>query len=334
MPLKLGIVDQSPVATGGNGEDALRNTLELARAAEKLGYTRYWLAEHHSTNSFAGSAPEVLIPLVAAATRTLRVGSGGVLLPHYSPLKVAEQFRVLETLFPGRIDLGLGRAPGADARTVSALGYGRTIPIQHFPQQVEELIGWLENSFDRTHPWGRVRAMPRGAAIPEVWLLGSGGESWRHAAEMGLGFTFAQFISGEDGAATFRAYRDQFRPSRHLVGPRASLAVGVLCADTEEEAHRLASSLELWRRRIGTGRDRGIPSPEEALAELGSWRPPAVGTQGARVVAGEPAQVAAELRRLAERHGVDEVMTVTVTHDFAARVRSHELLAAAMGLAA
>jgi luciferase family oxidoreductase group 1 len=257
-----------------------------------------------------------------------------VLLPHYSPLKVAEQFRVIETLFPGRIDLGLGRPPGADARTVSALGYGRTIPIQHFPQQVEELIGWLENSFGRTHQWGRVRAMPRGPTIPEVWLLGSGGESWRHAAEMGLGFTFAQFISGEDGAAIFRAYRDQFRPSRHLAEPRASLAVGVLCADTEEEAHRLASSLELWRRRIGMGRDRGIPSPDEALAELGGWRPPAIGTEGARVVAGEPARVAAELRRLAERYGVDEVMTVTVTHDFAARLRSHELLATAMGLAA
>ena len=330
-PLTLGIVDQSPVSTGGTGADAVRNTLELARAAERLGYTRYWLAEHHSTNSFAGSAPEVLIPMVAAATTTLRVGSGGVLLPHYSPFKVAEQFRVLEALFPGRIDLGIGRAPGGDARTSLALGYGRTLAIEHFPEQVGELIGWLENSYDKRHPWGRVRAMPRGDTVPEVWLLGSGGGSAGYAAELGVGYTHAQFISGEDGAATVRAYRERFRPGRHFAEPRASLAVGVVCAESEEEAWRLASSLELWRRRIGMGRDRGIPSPDEALAELGAgWRPSA--HEGARAVIGDPAQVAAGLRGLAARYEVDEVMTVTVTHDHAARIRSYELLAGAMGL--
>ena len=332
--LRLGIVDQSPVPTGSTGADAVRHTIALARTAERLGYTRYWLAEHHSTNSFAGSAPEVLIPMVAAATTTLRVGSGGVLLPHYSPLKVAEQFRVLEALFPGRIDLGIGRAPGGDARTAGALGYGRTIPVEHFPEQVAELMGWLENSYDRHHPWGRVRAMPRGDTVPQLWLLGSGGASVAYAAELGLGYTFAQFISGEDGESSLRAYRERFRPSRHFPEPRASLAVGVVCADTEEEAWRLASSLELWRQRIGLGRDRGIPSPDEALAQLpAGWRPPALGTGGARAVVGAPEQVAGELRRLAGRCGVDEVMTVTVTHDPDARVRSYELLAAAMELA-
>jgi luciferase family oxidoreductase group 1 len=331
MTLKLGIVDQSPVPTGGTGADAVNNTLELARAAERLGYTRYWLAEHHSTNSFAGSAPEVLIPIVAAATSTLRVGAGGVLLPHYSPFKVAEQFRMLEALFPGRIDLGIGRAPGGDARTAAALGYGRAPDVARFPEQVAELIGWLENSYDKRHPWGRVRAMPRGDTVPPVWLLGSGGQSAAYAAELGCGYTFAQFISGEDGARLVRDYRERFRPSRHFAEPQASLAVGVVCADTEDEARRLASSLELWRRRIGWGRDRGIPSPQEALAELGTdWLPPAPGTPGARAVVGDPAQVAAELRRLAAHYGVDEVMTVTVTHDFAARLHSHQLVAAAL----
>lgn len=178
-PLKIGVVDQSPVRTGGTGADAVRETLELARRCEALGYSRYWLAEHHSTNSFAGSAPEVLLPMVAAATRQMRVGTGGVLLTHYSPFKVAEQFRMLETLFPGRIDLGVGRAPGGDIRTVQALQYGRGgLPIEVFPQQVEDLAGWLGNTFDRSaHPWGRVRAMPRGDSLPDLWLLGSGGDS-------------------------------------------------------------------------------------------------------------------------------------------------------------
>ena len=324
LMLKLGIVDQSPVPTGGTGADAVRATLELARAAERWGYTRIWLAEHHSTNSFAGSAPEVLMPLVAAATTTLRVGSGGVLLPHYSPLKVAEQFRVLEALFPGRIDLGVGRAPGGDRRAAEALGYGRTLPIEHFPEQVRALVGWLENSYGREHPWGRVRAMPRGDTVPPVWLLGSGGRSGEYAAELGLGFTFAQFISGEDGEAAVRAYRERFRPSRHFAEPAATLAVGVVCADTEGEARRLALSLELWRRRIALGRDRGIPSPEEAARELGAaWS----SAPGERAVVGGPAQVAEGLHRLAARYGVDEILTVTVTHDPAARLRSYELLA-------
>ncbi|HYJ78043.1 MAG TPA: LLM class flavin-dependent oxidoreductase [Longimicrobiaceae bacterium] len=332
--LKLGVVDQSPVRTGGTGAEAVRETLELARAAERLGYSRYWLAEHHSTNSFAGSAPEVLIPAVACATRTIRVGSGGVLLAHYSPFKVAEQFRMLETLFPGRIDLGVGRAPGGDANTLRALQYGRPgLPIEYFPQQVEDLVGWLENGFDRSHAWGRVRAMPRGPTVPELWLLGSGGSSAYLAAEVGAAYSFAQFISGEDGSELMRAYRERFRPSRLLAGPRGSVALGVICAETREEAWRLASGLELWRRRIASGRDRGIPSPEEALAELGpDWRPPPVGTDGARMIAGDPDEVSGELLRVAGRYGVDEVMVVTVTHDSGARLRSYELLAEAMRL--
>ncbi|HEX8904988.1 MAG TPA: LLM class flavin-dependent oxidoreductase [Longimicrobiaceae bacterium] len=334
-PLKIGVVDQSPVRTGGTGADALRETLDLARVCERLGYHRYWLAEHHSTNSFAGSAPEILLPMVASATREMRVGTGGVLLTHYSPFKVAEQFRVLSTLFPGRIDLGVGRAPGGDMRTVQALQYGRgALPIEAFPQQVEDLAGWLGNTFDRSaHPWGRVRAMPRGEYIPELWLLGSGGDSGYIAAEHGTRFSFAQFISGVDAAPFVRAYRDRFRPSAQLAEPRASVAVGVICAETRDEVRRLASGLDLWRRRIMRGFDRGIPSPDEALAELEpGWEPQPLGVDGARMVAGTPDEVRAELLRIAEHCGADEVMAVTVTHDFAARVRSYELLAEVMEL--
>jgi len=335
MHLRLGVVDQSPVRNGGTAADALRETLELARAAERLGYSRYWLAEHHSTNSFAGSAPEVLIPMVAGATQEMRVGSGGVLLPHYSPLKVAEQFRVLETLFPGRIDLGIGRAPGGDPRTAQALGYGRSLPAEVFPRQLEELRRWLANEDvgEGSHPWRRVRAMPRGPGVPETWILGSGGHGAWYAAEAGCAYSFAQFISGEDGADAVRSYRESFRPSADLAEPRASVAVGVVCAESRAEAHRLDSSMEAWRRRIGRGYDRGIPAPEDALAELGpGWTPPPPLTPGARSISGEPREVRDALIALAERYGVEELMVVTVTHDFGARLRSYELLAEVMGL--
>lgn len=337
MPeLTLGVVDQSPVRTGGTAADAVRETLELARITERLGYGRYWLAEHHSTNSFAGSSPAVLIPAVAAATRQMRVGSGGVMLSHYSPLQVAENFRMLETLFPGRIDLGVGRAPGGDARTSLALQYGRgQVGIEHFPRQVEDLIGWATDAFEEGHPWRRVRAMPRAQTAPQFWMLGSGGSSAFYAAHLGCGYSFAQFISGEDGAALVRQYRERFQPTPRMSAPLASVGLGVICAETEDEAQRLAASLELWRRRIMRGQDRGIPSPDEALAEMGaSYVPPRLGEDGARMIAGDPVQVRDELLRTAARYGVDELMIVTVTHDRDARVRSYELIAEAMGLGA
>ncbi|CAN5418321.1 LLM class flavin-dependent oxidoreductase [soil metagenome] len=330
--LKLGVVDQSPVRNGGTAADAVRETLELARLTERLGFHRYWLAEHHSTNSFAGAAPEVLVPQVAAATREMRVGSGGVMLSHYSPLKVAEQFRMLETLFPGRIDLGVGRAPGGDNRATQALQYGRgVLGIEHFPQQVADLIGWVSDSLEDEHPFRRVRAMPRAATVPEIWLLGSGGSSGVYAAELGCGYSFAQFISGEDGAPLVRAYRESFRPSAHLATPQASLGIGVICAETQEEAERLALSMHLWRFRIIRGFDRGIPTPEQAIeqfAEVGIS--PVLFREDTRNVVGDPERVRTELLRLAERYGVEEVMTVTVTHSFEARVRSYELLAEVM----
>ena len=310
----------------------MQGTLDLARLCERLGYSRFWLAEHHSTNSFAGSAPEVLIPRVASVTSRIRVGSGGVMLPHYSPYKVAEQFRMLQTLFPGRIDLGLGRAPAGTGRAAEALRYGRApIPVERFPEQIEDLIGWLGESFGDDHRFRRVRATPRGTDVPEIWLLGSGGSTADEAARLGCGYSFAQFISGIDGAAAVRRYRERFQPSPHLPAPRANVGIGVICAETREEAEWLALSMHLWRMRIIRGVDRGIPSPEQAEEEFAS-----LGIslselkEDPRTIVGDPATVRDDLLRLAERYGVDEVMTVTVTHDFEARRRSYELLAEAM----
>ncbi len=334
-PLSLGIVDQSPVPNGSNAGEAFRATLDLAALCDRLGYHRYWLAEHHSTNSFAGSAPEVLIGRVASVTERIRVGSGGVMLTHYSPYKVAEQFRVLETLFPGRIDLGVGRAPGGTGGAAAALRWGRPgIPVERFSEQLAELIGWVGERFPDDHPWRRVRATPRGTDLPEIWVLGSGGGTADVAAAAGSGYSFAQFIAGIDGAEAVARYRRAFR-SGALSSPHAHVAVGVVCAESREEALRLSLSTHLWRMRIIRGIDRGIPSPEEAEREFADAGIPLQSLHGeGKAVVGDPDEVRRELIALAERYGVDEVMTVTVTHDLAARRRSYELLADVMGLGA
>lgn len=331
--LRIGVVDQSPVPNGSNAHDALTATLDLARLCDRLGYHRYWLAEHHSTNSFAGSAPEVLVPRVASVTDRIRVGPGGVMLTHYSPYKVAEQFRLLETLFPGRIDLAVGRAPGGTGGAAAALRWGRApIPVDEFPRQLDDLVGWVGERFDDDHPWRRVRATPRGTDLPEVWVLGSGGATARTAAAAGCGYSFAQFISGLDGAEALAAYRAAFRPGA-LETPHANVAVGVVCAETREEALRLSLSTHLWRMRIIRGVDRGIPSPDQAEREFADAGVPLEELyDDGKTVVGDPDEVRRDLLALAARYGVDEVMTVTVTHDLEARTRSYELLAEVMGL--
>ena len=333
LTLRLGVVDQSPVPNGRTASEALQATLDLARLCESLGYSRYWLAEHHSTNSFAGSAPEILIPRLASVTRTIRVGSGGVMLPHYSPYKVAEQFRMLETLFPGRIDLGVGRAPAGTGRAAAALRYGREpIGVDRFPEQLRDLRDWLGESFPDDHPHRRVRATPRGTDRPQMWILGSGGSTATVAAELGMGYSFAQFISGVDGTEAMATYRSRFGPSHEFPRPTGSLAVGVICAETADEAERLALSMHLWRMRIIRGVDRGIPSPEQARDEFSRLGVPLSELRGdSKTVVGTPDRVRRRLLELAGRYGVDEILTVTVTHSFEARRRSYRLLAEAMG---
>jgi luciferase family oxidoreductase group 1 len=331
--LPLGVLDQSPVRTGGSPTDAIQETLELAQTADRLGYHRYWLAEHHSTAGLADSCPEILIGQVAGRTTRIRVGAGGVMLSHYSPLKVAEQFRMLETLFPGRIDLGIGRAPGSDQLTARALAYGRGLGPEHFPQQVGDLIGFLGNRLPVEHPFAPVQTMPSGPSTPEVWLLGSSGESALLAAHFGTAFSFAHFIAGEGGPEAIRLYRERFRPSSLEAVPRASVGVFVVCADTEAAALRLARSRLLFIVRLYTGRHGPYPSVEEAEAYPYDPRELAILEHAQRrTIAGAPEQVRDRLRALAVEHTADELVIVTITHDPKARVRSYELLAEVFGL--
>jgi luciferase family oxidoreductase group 1 len=337
--MRLSVLDQSPIRKDGSAADAVAETIALAKATEALGYHRYWLAEHHNTGSFAGSAPEVLIARVAAETKTMRVGSGGVMLTHYSPLKVAEQFRMLELLNPGRIDLGIGRAPGTDQRTAQALQAGpQGFGIDAFPSQVFLLKQFLDDASGGTplpedHPYRGIHAMPRGNTRPEMWMLGSGVHSAVYAAQLGLPFSHAYFISPEGSMEAVEAYRERFRPSDWCDKPTISMGVAALAAENEEEAARLSASRNLWVVRLLTGRPIAFPSPEEALAypfseqELALLR-----TVEARSVVGTPGQVKSKLTSLAERHGAEELVVVTITYDYASRLRSYELLAKEFGI--
>jgi luciferase family oxidoreductase group 1 len=333
MPF-LSVLDQSPIKSGDTAAEAIHETLELAQITDSLGYHRYWLAEHHSTRGLAGSSPEVLIGQVATRTSGIRVGSGGVMLSHYSSLKVAENFRMLETLFPGRIDLGIGRAPGSDQQTARVLAHDHNAhDVDLFPKKVADLIGFLHNSFEAGHPFTGIRAMPDGPGVPELWLLGSSDHTAALAAHFGTAFAFAHFINSLDYAESVGAYVKRFRPSPYLSGPRASLALFVVCADSEAEANRLARSRDLFVLWLNTGRPGPYPSVEEAEAYPYTERELAiVQCNRQRVIAGDPEQVRDRLLTLGGQCGVDEFVILTITHDFKARVRSYELLAQAFDL--
>ena len=329
---RLSVLDQSPVRSGATPAEAIRETLALARRCDELGYSRYWLAEHHSTPALAGSAPEVLIGQIAAVTSGIRVGSGGVMLQHYSALKVAEAFRVLETLYPGRIDLGVGRAPGSDQLTARALG-GSGAP-EYFPQQVQDLMALVHGELPPEHPFAKVRAMPTGTTAPEVWLLGSSDQSAAIAAHFGAAFSFAHFINADGGAEITRTYAREFKPSPWLATPRASVAVFVVCADTHAEAERLAKSRDLFIARLYTGRGGRYPTAAEAEAhEYTPWERQIVEHARGRRVAGTPAECRERLGALARDYGVDEIVVVTITETAETRRRSYELLAEAFALA-
>jgi luciferase family oxidoreductase group 1 len=325
----LSVLDQSPVRVGGTAADAFTETIALAQATEGWGYHRYWLAEHHATEGLAGSAPEIMVARVAAATSAMRVGSGGVMLSHYSPLKVAEQFRVLETLYPGRIDLGIGRAPGSDQITARALQAGPgAIGVEHFPSQVQDLLGYLGDGLPADHPFARIRVTPEPASRPEVWLLGSSDQSALVAAYLGCAFSFAHFITDQGGVEVMAAYRDRFRASTHLAAPLGSIGLFVLCADTEAEAMRLAQSRDLWRLRLDQGYLGPVPSIAEAEAHpYGREERLRIAMNRRRMVIGTPEQARQRILDLAEHYGVDEIVVVTICHDFAPRLRSYELLA-------
>ncbi len=325
MPLRLSVLDQSPISEGATGPAALRNTLDLAQLADGLGYCRYWLAEHHGGAMLAGPSPEALIGPVAATTRTMRVGSGGVMLPHYSPLKVAETFSLLSGLHPGRIDLGLGRAPGTDPLTTFALQRDRrSAAPDDFPSQLAELLGYLGDDLPADHPFKRLAgALPGIPERPEPWLLGSSMQSAIWAAELGLPYAFADFINPE-GAEIARAYRERFRSSAWSSRPRQMVCAFSICADSDEEAERLASSSRMATMMLRSGRPIPVPPVEKAERFLRERPPPR-----RRMILGAPATVRTGLEELAESYGADEVMVVTIVHDHSARRRSYELIARA-----
>ncbi len=331
--LTLSVLDQSPIRSGGTPGQAIAETLELAALADRLGYRRYWLAEHHSSAGLAGTAPEVLIARIAAETRHLRVGSGGVMLSHYSALKVAETFRVLEALYPGRIDLGIGRAPGSDQRTAMALQHGPgALSIEHFPQQIADLTAFLRDQVMPDHPFYGVRAMPSGPSAPELWLLGSSDQSAAYAAHFGTAFSFAHFITEQGGVEVMDAYRRYFRPSLSLERPIGSIGVFVLAAESDEAAERLAKSRDLWRLRLEQGVLGPIPPVEEA--EAYAYSEPErrrIAHNRRRQVVGSPDRVKQGLEALAQSYGVEEVVVVSICYDHKARLRSYELLAEAFG---
>ncbi|MDB5076671.1 MAG: class flavin-dependent oxidoreductase, partial [Chloroflexi bacterium] len=266
MALPLSILDLSPIGSGSTSTEALQNTLDLARLADRIGYTRYWLAEHHNMPGIASSAPEIVIGHVASETTRLRIGSGGIMLPNHSPLKVAESFHVLEALHPGRIDLGIGRAPGTDQVTALALRRSRNaLGADDFPAQLAELLAFSSGGFPAGHPFQSVTAVPNDVDLPPIWLLGSSDYSSQAAATLGMGFAFAHHISPDAAVPAMRYYRENFTPSDQLSQPHAILTVSAICAETDERAEELATSIELTMLRLRSGRPGLLPTPAEAM---------------------------------------------------------------------
>lgn len=335
IPLRLSVLDQSPIVDGGTGADALANTIDLAKLADTLGYERYWLAEHHGITSLACTTPEVLIAAAGAVTSRIRLGSGGIMLPHYSPLKVAEVFSTLAGLYPGRIDLGVGRAPGSDQTTAVALRRDRrNNPPDDFVEQLAELLAYLEDRIPADHPFAELSRLPGLPHAPVVWMLGSSSQSGEWAAQLGLPYAFADFI-GSGGAVIAQHYRDSFEPSERLVAPRVVVAVRVICAESDEEALRLGSSQQVQLIQLQQGRPQPALPPDQAVRLLGeSGIKLGTAPMGRRLVMGSPETVRAALEKFANEFGAEEVMALTITYDHAARRRSYELLARAFALPA
>ena len=333
--MRVSVLDQSTVISGRSPDASIRESLALALLCEELGYHRYWVAEHHNSASIAGSAPEVLIAAIAATTSRIRVGSAGVMLPHYSALKVAEQFRVLEAIAPGRIDLGLGRAPGSDGLTAHALNPNAAKAADLFPASVRDLLAWVSGTpLPEGHPFRSVIANPTGPSVPEPWILGSSDYGAQVAAHFGLPYCFAHFITDGSGCAeALDVYRSLYKPSARFPQPIAAVTVWAMAADTEAEAERQFRSRGMWR----LGRDRGVynplPSPEEAaempLSEMEAMKLERI---KARALYGTKARLGALLRQLAAETQVDEIAVLTTVHDPAARQRSYALLAEEFGL--
>ncbi len=335
--LRLSVLDQSPVSTGSTPADALQRSIDLARHVDALGYNRFWMSEHHAMETLACSVPEIMLARIGAETKRIRIGSGGIMLPHYTPLKVAETFQTLHALYPDRIDLGIGRAPGGGPVESMALKRDRKAPmLDDFPDQVSELLAFLKHDFPANHPFSRILVSPKMPGGPDVWMLGSSMWSSAAAAEFGLPYAFAHFFSPVNTRAAIEAYQRSFVAGDGRTAPEAMAAVGVICAETQEEAEFLASSVRLLQLRIRQGDRRPVASPDEALRELklfgmGSFAQSQTMEEGEfpRYFVGTPDRVKSDLLHMSGALGIGELVVNTIVWDHAARLRSYDLLAQA-----
>jgi luciferase family oxidoreductase group 1 len=333
--LKLSVLDQTPIRNGSNAPAALQETIQLARLADKLGYHRYWLSEHHNTTTLAGASPEILIARLAAETKHIRLGSGGIMLPNHSTLKVAENFRLLEALYPGRIDLGLGRAPGGDRITAQLLNPSNTFDPQEYIRQIKDLDAFLSEDSTPGTINGKVRAIPHIDTRPDLWMLTSSGESAYLAAHFGMALSYAQFINPIGGAAAIRAYKEKFRPSAQLSSPRANLGIFAFCSDDPGKVEEVQAVMDYRLYNFERGRFDETPSYQLAKSHTYTpeeWQRVLFNRQ--RMAVGTPELIKRRLQLLAEEFEVDEIVISTFTEHAADRLRSYELLAAAFGLKA
>ncbi|MCM3595908.1 LLM class flavin-dependent oxidoreductase [Metabacillus idriensis] len=331
--MKLSILDQSPISEGSSARNALKQTLQLAKSAEELGYTRFWVAEHHNTNGLASTAPEILISHIASNTSRIKVGSGGVLLPQYSPFKVAETFNTLEVLFPNRIDLGIGRSPGGGAETRLALTDGIRKSLNEFPRQLQDLQGFLSQSLPVDHAYSKVLAMPDSETSPEMWLLGVSHRGARTAAEHGLAFTYGHFINPASGRKAMEDYLEQFQPTQQLTSPKSNFCIFVVCAETEEKAEYLALSQDAWLLNVEKGGNTKIPSPEEVKKiDFSPDEQEKINRNRDRMIIGTPQKVKDELLRIGADYKTDECMVISNLFRFEDKLKSYELLAEAFEL--
>jgi luciferase family oxidoreductase group 1 len=332
MPIKLSVLDQTPVIHGHTTADAIAATLDLARLADELGYTRYWCAEHHGLRGVSNPCPEVLLARIGSITQQIRIGSGGVMLPYYSSFKVAEQFLMLEALFPNRVDLGVGRAPGGDMRTAQAVAAGDYNRGDIFPQQVGELVGLFDGTLPEDHLAHGVLLQPEIETRPELWMLGSSDFGGLLAAQLGIRFAFAHFINAQYGHRVAEAYRERF-VSRNGSKPYLAAAVFVICADTETEAAALERAVDLRRVQMAYGLNMPIPSiAQGANQAFGERELGVIAREKNRSIIGTPERVTEQLHELQQRFDADELIVLTVAGSYQARLRSYELLADAFEL--
>ncbi|PFJ07732.1 LLM class flavin-dependent oxidoreductase [Bacillus cereus] len=332
--IKLSVLDQSPISDGSTASEAFSHTVTLAQEVEKLGFTRFWVSEHHNSVSLAGSSPEILISHIAAKTNRIRVGSGGVMLPHYSPYKVAENFRVLEALYPNRIDLGVGRAPGGMPIATRALQEGKMVSLDQYPEQIADVAMYLHDQVPENHHYANLKTTPVITTSPEMWMLGSSGESAMIAAKQGASFAFAQFINGYGGPEVMKAYQEQFQPSYLGDKPKSIVSIFVICGETNEEAENIASSLDLSILLLEQGkRTTGTPSIETAQNySYSAYDLFRIKENRQRMIVGDPSSVKEKILNLSKAYNAEEFMIVTITHQFEDKLNSYRLLADAFNL--